>query len=247
MPKPPDIVFFDVGNILVSDDPSACYVYRQLYLARGGEAWVSPTEFFRQREQALAAGLGMWQFIRQELPPGVDYHDFQTRVRKAIYSNWAHYSPEIPQMRETMRVLAGMHRLGIIANQPCAIEQVLSERELWDCFAVRAISAALGVDKPNPGIFAWALEEAGVQAADTIMVGDRIDNDIRPAKALGMRTLWFSLSFEQRGWAPGDDFEQAYAASVIRNGWSHTPPRNAQEQPDQEAHSPGELVAALSR
>ena len=35
-----------------------------------------------------------------------------------------------------------------------------------------------------------ALEFAGCQTQNAVMVGDRLDNDIFPAKALGMRTVW---------------------------------------------------------
>ena len=39
-------------------------------------------------------------------------------------------------------------------------------------------------------IFEKTLELAGCQPCDSVMVGDRLDNDIRPAKNLGMRTVW---------------------------------------------------------
>ena len=39
-------------------------------------------------------------------------------------------------------------------------------------------------------IFKKAFELAGCQPYNSVMVGDRLDNDIRPAKALGMRTVW---------------------------------------------------------
>ena len=31
---------------------------------------------------------------------------------------------------------------------------------------------------------------AGCRAEDAVMVGDRLDNDILPAKAVGMKTIW---------------------------------------------------------
>ena len=35
-----------------------------------------------------------------------------------------------------------------------------------------------------------AFDMAGCRAEDTVMVGDRLDNDILPAKAVGMKTIW---------------------------------------------------------
>ena len=53
-----------------------------------------------------------------------------------------------------------------------------------------AASAELGVAKPNKLIFERAFELAGCQPQNSVMVGDRLDNDIAPAKSLGMRTVW---------------------------------------------------------
>ena len=53
-----------------------------------------------------------------------------------------------------------------------------------------AASAELGIAKPDKLIFEKALELAGCQPSDSAMVGDRLDNDISPAKKLGMKTVW---------------------------------------------------------
>ena len=58
-----------------------------------------------------------------------------------------------------------------------------------DYFAVCVSSGDAGVSKPDPAIFRLALAQAGCSPSDAIMIGDRLDNDIRPAKALGFQTL----------------------------------------------------------
>ena len=44
--------------------------------------------------------------------------------------------------------------------------------------------------KCDPKIFTMALDEAGCNASEAFMIGDRLDNDIIPAKKLGMKTVW---------------------------------------------------------
>jgi putative hydrolase of the HAD superfamily len=61
------------------------------------------------------------------------------------------------------------------------------------------VSDDLGLHKPDPALFARTLEIAGVVPARTVMVGDRLDYDMIPAKATGMRTVWVL-----RGEAPDD-------------------------------------------
>ena len=57
-------------------------------------------------------------------------------------------------------------------------------------FDVVMASAEAGCAKPDPKIFSMALDKAGCEPKDAIMVGDRLDNDIIPAKKMGMKTVW---------------------------------------------------------
>lgn len=44
-------------------------------------------------------------------------------------------------------------------------------------------------------IFEIAFEMAGCSADEAVMIGDRLDNDIYPAKRLGMKTIWIKQGF----------------------------------------------------
>lgn len=46
-----------------------------------------------------------------------------------------------------------------------------------------------GVQKPDRGFFARVIEEAGVPAGEILYVGDRVDNDVLPALAAGLRAV----------------------------------------------------------
>ena len=46
-----------------------------------------------------------------------------------------------------------------------------------------------GVEKPDAGFFAHVLEEAGAPAEEILYVGDRVDNDVVPARAAGMHAI----------------------------------------------------------
>lgn len=80
-------------------------------------------------------------------------------------------------------------RLAIVANQPAARH---AELEALAVHAeVMAMSEEMGVAKPEPGFFERALELMGSpDPADVAYVGDRVDNDILPAAAAGMRAVW---------------------------------------------------------
>ena len=79
--------------------------------------------------------------------------------------------------------------LGIVANQPRALLEMLESAGIARYFVTVTISGAVGLRKPDPRIFLQACAAMGVAPEACIMVGDRIDNDIAPARALGMATV----------------------------------------------------------
>jgi len=56
-------------------------------------------------------------------------------------------------------------------------------------------SAEEGVAKPDKEIFLRALSRAECPPENAFMIGDRLDNDIEPAKKLGMKTIWVKQGF----------------------------------------------------
>ncbi len=76
----------------------------------------------------------------------------------------------------------------IAGNQPQAAETSLAALGVPADFI--ASSARWGVEKPDPGFFAKVAEAAGFRAAAIAYVGDRLDNDVLPAKAAGMHGVF---------------------------------------------------------
>ncbi|WP_411768645.1 YjjG family noncanonical pyrimidine nucleotidase [Winogradskyella sp. A3E31] len=55
-------------------------------------------------------------------------------------------------------------------------------------------SEMVGVKKPNPKIFNFALEQAGAIASESIMIGDNLEADIEGAIAVGMESILFDYA-----------------------------------------------------
>jgi HAD superfamily hydrolase (TIGR01509 family) len=113
-------------------------------------------------------------------------------------------------------------KLGLAANQPASVVAELDGFGIGHLFSHREVSGHHGYRKPDVRLFLRACEDLGVEPAATIMVGDRIDNDIVPARLLGMRTVLFRT---------GRHIEQQ--------------PRSADEVPDAEVRDAHELRTAL--
>ena len=81
------------------------------------------------------------------------------------------------------------YEVAIVANQPAIRTDQL--RSLGIDVEVVAMSETLGVAKPNPAFFERVLELIGSPDPESVAyVGDRVDNDVLPAAAAGMRAVW---------------------------------------------------------
>lgn len=81
--------------------------------------------------------------------------------------------------------------LGIITKGPTERQRRRIEgRGLTRYFPIIGISEELGVAKPNPEIFHWALREAHVEAKDAVMIGDDPRSDMVGAMNAGLSVVW---------------------------------------------------------
>ena len=78
-------------------------------------------------------------------------------------------------------------KLAVVSNSEGTIEQMLVEIGLRDLMATVIDSSVVGFTKPDPRIFALALERLGVDAGDALMVGDSPSADVDGAHAVGIR------------------------------------------------------------
>jgi putative hydrolase of the HAD superfamily len=80
-------------------------------------------------------------------------------------------------------------KLAIVANQVETARERLARAGIGGLFDYQGLSVLTGLRKPDPRAFRVAAEALDVSPGACIVVGDRIDNDIVPAKALGMAAI----------------------------------------------------------
>ncbi len=79
--------------------------------------------------------------------------------------------------------------LVVVSNWDCSLPLVLERCGLGDAVDGVVSSAAAGARKPDPAIFAAALETAGCAAEEALHVGDTAGEDVEGARAAGIRAL----------------------------------------------------------
>jgi HAD superfamily hydrolase (TIGR01509 family) len=94
---------------------------------------------------------------------------------------------------ETIAVLGTLRgagfRLGVLANQPASARVDLDRAGIAALCDGVWLSAAVGLAKPDPAFFKLALEAWALRPDRVAYVGDRPDNDVGPAKSLGLTTV----------------------------------------------------------
>ncbi len=90
-----------------------------------------------------------------------------------------------PDAGPTLNALRALgYRLGVAGNQPFETERILAE--LGVELDLIASSARWGIAKPDRRFFDRIAAELGLPTRAIAYVGDRVDNDVRPAAEAGM-------------------------------------------------------------
>ncbi|MGW7363605.1 HAD family hydrolase [Streptomyces sp. NPDC054841] len=124
----------------------------------------------------------------QEFQPGFDLYEQREARAAAGQPEWFGEDDLYPDVRPALAALreAGLW-LGIAGNQTVRAGTILR-----DLFAKEVdligTSDDWGASKPDPAFFVRVAEVVPFPADEILYVGDRVDNDIRPAIAAGMAT-----------------------------------------------------------
>jgi FMN phosphatase YigB (HAD superfamily) len=160
-------VFFDVGETLVDE--------------RG--YWERVAALAEVPAHVVLAALGvtiargedhgeLWRHLDVERPATVD---------DVVYETFELYPDAVPCLAAVREL--GLF-VGVVGNQTTALERWARDQELPA--DIVASSASWGVRKPARAFFERIVAEAGTRPEEVAYVGDRVDNDVRPALDAGL-------------------------------------------------------------
>jgi len=201
-PAPLRAVFLDIGDTVMRAEPSWEDIYATAFREEGIDVpldelhdalrkayhhggWgfengfdPTPETSFRRTievDSAAIAALG--------LPPMPE--SFYRRLNDLFLkvSSW-HVFPDALPALDGLRARGLV--IGAVSNWVWQLPELLHSLELMKHFDFIAASARIGFEKPNPGIFRFALSEAGVDASEALHVGDHLDADVLGARNVGI-------------------------------------------------------------
>jgi HAD superfamily hydrolase (TIGR01549 family) len=172
-------IFFDVGETLVDET--------RLYADYAMRMQVSLGFFLEKIEAAMAEAQPI-RNVFASVKPGFDFK--AARAQREAEGKRFVIGPEdiYADAAHCLATLKGRgHFIGIVGNQPASAEAMLKASGLAADFI--ATSESWGVAKPERAFFEKVVAAAGVAPGEIAYVGDRVDNDVLPALAVGLRPI----------------------------------------------------------
>jgi putative hydrolase of the HAD superfamily len=229
-----DAVLFDWGDTLFH------FAYDEELLEAGWEAGLAALERdglpghdetaarFRERYLPLLWIPGSVDEVEypgmvRELLDGFGVELSDEELRRFLAAEHAAWEPARQIGDQTHALLDSLRerglRLGLVSNAfdpGWLLQEDLDRMGLAERLDAAVFSSEVGKRKPHPAIFRTALETLAVDPRHALFVGDRLYEDVRGAKELGMTTvqaLWFRADVDERGLEP--DFEAFTPLDVL--------------------------------
>lgn len=178
------VLFFDAGYTLINEDA----------------VWERRCREQAETEEAKRHGLTAEDIYNEICLASINRKpQYRTVINKYQFNEIAPYRFELEFLyKDAPRVLKALsekYELGIIANQADGLRERLSELGISQYFTYIISSWDVQLMKPDRKIFEYALKTANCLPENAFMIGDRLDNDIVPAKTVGMKTVWIKQGF----------------------------------------------------
>lgn len=164
------------------------YIFAEQQL--GKNAIILPTDSFRQTldkklriEMERLVTQGYWYSSPLEVE----------RLHAAVLDDlYSRVCEHVTCGREVLLRLKPQYPLVLCSNFYGNLTEVLKEFQLDGLFQDVVESAVVGIRKPDVRIYELALRSLGgvEAAADVVVVGDSLKNDIRPARQIGCQVIW---------------------------------------------------------
>lgn len=122
------------------------------------------------------------------VPFGVDPSDADLgRIAHTSVEAWNEHISLDPEAVVVLEAIGRKKKTALISNfdYPPYIHDILQRYKLNEFFDHVTVSGEIGVQKPDPGVFAPALEATGLDAGATLFVGDS-DEDVEGAQRAGI-------------------------------------------------------------
>ena len=154
---------------------------------------------YRYQQHELGVELNSYDFFNHAL--GILGHRVDLDITDELEQivNDEGYIEFVTGLEDVLMELSDSYKLALLSNSWLeAPRQALREQGYGRWFDVMVCSFDIGVPKPDPRIFEFALDLLGVHANEAVMVGDSLEADIKGALGAGLHAVLVDDGFS--GW-----------------------------------------------
>lgn len=189
----PEAILFDAGGTLVTMHPERFGDLVEPVLGRRPDAdqmldaHYQAMQAITDNAHLLAEGANAWWpwWLGRYLQlAGLEDHPDAVEALASSHSIWRHPLPGA--VEGVAAVVEAGFRVAVVSNADGRVEQDLEAAGFGHLFDVVVDSSIVGVSKPDPTIFTYALEALGVDAGEAWYVGDSLVFDLAGAQAAGL-------------------------------------------------------------
>ena len=190
------MILIDVDGTLVDSVPDLAFCVDEMMLQLGMEP--------RGEKQVRNwVGNGVERLVRRALTGELDGEPDEALFEKAypifldLYADNSCKRTELyPGVKEGIEHLQTQgYKLGCVTNKA---EQftlpILRQLDIYDTFEIVVSGDTLEVKKPDPGPLLYAAEKLGVDASQSLMLGDS-QSDVKAARAAGFQIICMSYGY----------------------------------------------------
>ena len=201
-------IFFDLDRTLWDFDAAAEVAFERIYEKYNLKSFGIPSAHeFHEVYHPLNEQL--WVLYREEkitkeelnrtrfLKPLEHYGIHDVELADHLSEDYVYWSPRIvrlvPDTMELLDYIKPKYHLHLITNGFQEVQHTkLSGSGLEPYFETLTVSEEVGVKKPNPEIFHYALRKAQAIAEESVVIGDEMAVDIDGARAAGINQIFFN-------------------------------------------------------
>lgn len=154
-------------------------------------------EYYLQRESEFIEHTT--RYLLQTLLAEWGYPDVSPDMLESAIKTWykiseANWKTEEDTIPTLVQLRDKGYRLGLISNagDDANVQRLVDQADLRPYFDIILSSAKLGIRKPNPRIFEYALNHLETTPSQAVMVGDTLGADILGAQNAGIFAIWIT-------------------------------------------------------
>lgn len=187
-----DAVFLDAGGVLLDEsEMESARAHATAEVLAQHVPGYTVAHYWEDLEEAVHAFCAnAYEFVFwKRLRPDAELYE---RTLAAFAAEWRTRRPPLRLMSgigEELSSMAKRHRIGLAGQYGAEVLELLERNALLELLAWRHTQDDFEITKPDPRYLLQIAEACGVDPAHCVMVGDRIDKDVLPARQVGMRTI----------------------------------------------------------